>query len=533
MPLVTELGNRGPGELIRSQDWNALVAGVDAVEASLNERVTALDERVEALSTRVDEEAAAIRGEVAEQVGALGTRISSLEEQIAALRAAVDPLVRESFRVTMRTAKVAYALGEISEVTAEVTDYLGRKLPPEMPRPWIDFVATWGGLKATEGFVSRGGVGDRTISVQTNADGIARVRLQSEVIEDISDDTEAEVSAALTTRVGQLDKTVADLILEANTPEDDAVKLAYRSITAKYDRTDAASMRSYVDSYYLKRGRQIAGKVQPGAAMLRRQRWRDYRSTVMAFAKSDADPLTADLNRGVSSIQITFRDWITPWIVVDYFERVRELVPEIRGRLEPRVTPRYGETLDGMRNEVSEIVRDRGIVGKLRHYQAVNDALGEIGPKQTFLPDLARSMQAAISIQQSLEQSQATTLGTAGQEIVFRAFTDTAVRAEGRVTDTNSTLDELKQTVAQVQQSVNTKVSALEQTVNTRVTDLQQKVVAVDARADTILRQGTQLRTELSTVSGQISSFAALNPTEISTKLQLVDVMSTQLGIER
>jgi hypothetical protein len=37
---------------------------------------------------------------------------------------------------------------------------------------------------------------------------------------------------------------------------------------------------------------------------------------VLAFVKPDADPLSADGTQATASIQVTFRDWIHPWIIV-------------------------------------------------------------------------------------------------------------------------------------------------------------------------------------------------------------------------
>ena len=561
MPLPTELGNKAPGQLIRSQHWNALVAGVDHVEESLNgrvdaleasvasrfqameasvaarfvqaeesvvrrfaevnERVSSVEERVARVAHRLGEEVNGLRAEIRETVAAVDARVTGLERGLKELAARVEPLLR-SYGVTLQTTRTEFALGEVVELTAQVRSMADPGSPGfgQGERPWVDFVSTWGQFRAAPGFVSRGGVGDRTISVQTDARGVARVLLQSEVVDDISEDAAAEVSSALSTRVGASGRSISDILLRANTPEDEEVRVAYGALTAKYDRTDAGSVRSYVDSFYVKNGVRIAGKVTPAATSLRRQRWRDYRATVMAFAKEDSDPLTAEAAHGVASIQVSFRDWITPWIIVDYFDRVKDMVPAVRERLGPKVTRDYKESMELMRDEVREIVRDRGVLGKVRDYEAINTALDVLAPAGApdFLNTLSRSVQAAVGLQQSLEQSQASAMGSRSQEVAFQTFTNTSAVAESKLAGMTGTITALQQQVTQVKSSVDRKVA-----------DLTNTVTAVDARSSSILSQGTQLRAEVDGMKGKVAGLVQINPEEISSKLSLVSGLKTRM----
>ena len=53
--LADQLGNKMAGELIRSEDWNALVAAVESIEAALNAKIDAVEAEVEALGASSDD----------------------------------------------------------------------------------------------------------------------------------------------------------------------------------------------------------------------------------------------------------------------------------------------------------------------------------------------------------------------------------------------------------------------------------------------------------------------------------------------
>jgi len=408
--LVDRLGNKTAGQLIKSEHWNALVAVVEDLSATVDERFAALDGQLQELNARV----------------------GVLAGDFGDFRGAVEPLLGEYYRLTMETARTSYAIGELAEITARVTDLRGNPLDlsDEADRPWIDFVvASWGQLRPIAGFQSLGGAGDRAISVRTDEQGVARVQLRSDHAEGFTDEDEAEVAVSLQTRLATTNTSIAETILSAATPMEAKGMGAFQTLTTEYDRTDAPRVRNYADAYYSKNTALITGGILPPFT----HRWLDYRSTVMAFARRDSDPVTPDQSRGVSSMQVTFRDWIFPWIITDYFVETGPLVENFRARLGPKFTGNLDESVLNVKAEVSEFVLGKGLIGRQRNYQVIQNALDTVTTPQPLAFDLnklTKPMQAAISVQRTLESAQGSATGFADQEVAFGLLTDTAVRAD-------------------------------------------------------------------------------------------------------
>ncbi len=362
--LVDQLGNKTAGQLVKSDDWNALVQAVEDIGTTLTARVDSLETQ---LNTRV---------------GALETTLGQLQTDVTEMQTALG----QFYRVTMRSSKTRYVLGELSEIVAKVTDLQGNDLDmaslPE--RPWIDFFATWGQLKPVAGFTSRGGAGDRSISVQTNERGEARVILRAEHALGLSEQADDEVAAALTTvlQVGNpTSHTVSDIILNANTPLEAKNMGAYGAITPEYEREDASSVRQYIDAFYVHSPNLVKGTFTGTQA----HRWRDYRATVMAFVKSDDNPATPDHSRGVSSIHVTFRDWIGPWIILEYFDKddiaavATDFIDELVVQVPTLPTDSINDWFNYFQGKVTDFVRPDGLIGQFRDYRIVEDALGGFG----------------------------------------------------------------------------------------------------------------------------------------------------------
>ncbi|GAK58623.1 hypothetical protein U27_05597 [Candidatus Vecturithrix granuli] len=519
--LSAQLGNKLAGQLIRSEDWNSLVAAVENIKVTLNEHIVGAETQFEAVNNHIQD---------------LKTEVNDLKEEFNAFRESLEPLLREYYRVTMETTKVNYAIGELAEITARITDLQGNPLDLTnvAQRPWIDFVVAWGQLKPVAGFESRGGVGDRTIAVQTNLQGIARVRLRSEHAEGFTDEAEDEVATFLTTKLVENSKSIVDIVLEAATPRDEKVKVAFRTLTAEYDRPDAINVRNYMDIYYRKDPTIVTGKIMPTF----RSRWRDYRSTVMAFAKRDSDPRTPDQSRGISSIQITFRDWIFPWITLDYMEETASLVKNISDRFAPKVTKNFSESVTFIKSEVNDIVRDKGLIGKQRDYKVINAALDQLNVPQPpeFLNKLTKSIKNAVNIQQTLEIGQTTAFGAPGREVAFEVFTDTTVQADNNVAAVKSELIVLQQKMSEVEGTfgnINNKVSNLESNINNKVSKLESSVGSLGGRLDVTLAEGGEfqrIRADLSTVSRQVEILQGLDPSIVKTKLIEIDGLSNRLA---
>ena len=174
------------------------------------------------------------------------------------------------------------------------------------------------------GFNSRAGSGDNSISVQVNAQGIARVQLRAEHSEGFSETEEAQVSAVMQMQVPNANMTVAQSFMTAATPSDAPAKSAYKVLAQEYERQDSIALRAYADTYHVRTPEYTLSPILPNFWT----QWRDYRATVIALAKPDADPTTPDGARGAGSIQVTFRDWLWPWTLdyLDDFKPLQDLV---------------------------------------------------------------------------------------------------------------------------------------------------------------------------------------------------------------
>ena len=538
-PLADTIGNKAAGLLIRSADWNMLVAAIDTLSAQVTSEFAAVRDEVAA----ADDELRGLIQTLDERVTTLDERVTTLETQLAALQTEVEPLLRQTYRVTLTTTTVNYALGELAEVRAQVTNLQGN---PVTDRPWVDFVTTWGQLRPIGGFESRGGVGDRTISVRTNDQGIARVLVRAEHAEGFAEEDEDEVAAALTTRLQADNLSVAQHILQANTPLEAKEKGAFRILTTEYNRHDALVVRNYVDAYYVRNPTMSVGKITPNFIERFRSRWRDYRATVMAFAKADSDPVTPDHSRGVNSIQITFRDWISPWIFVEYFDadELDVRVPNIRDQLAPNIRENLKLSMDLVKQRVTDLVRDKGVLGKLQQYEVINKAISQLGGVQPFLPQLTDSLQKAIGIQQTLENFQAAPfglIGVSGKDVAFDVFTDAATRADANVADVTGDIDNLKGQVGQFQgqvAQVDGRINTLQGTINnlgvdqlktevsklrgdtfglgsetllSQVNGLKQSVVEIDTRTKTIQDQGRDIGQKVQVLDERVQGFSGVD----------------------
>lgn len=446
--LVDRLGKKAPGQLIKSEDWNGLVVAVEDLSVSVNTRFADVNDRLQTFSEEVEKRFQDLDAKMDGKLEELGVKIDALTQGFGDFRGAVEPLLGEYYRLTLETSRSNYAIGELAEITARVTDLRGN--PLDLPEPedrlWIDFVvANWGQLKPAPRFESLGGVGDRTISVRTDERGVARVFLRSDHAEYFTDEDEVEVADSLETRLEETNDSIVETILSAATPMDATVKGAFRALTEEYDRTDATRVSKYADAYFSKNAATIGGRIAPP---IFRHRWRDHRSTVMAFARRDGDPVTPDQSRGVSSIQVTFRDWIFPWITIDYFVKTGPLVENLRERLAPKISDDFGRSVINVKTEVKEFVSSSGLIGKQRDYMVVREALAEVDvprPLPFDLVSLTKPLQDAIGVQQMLEGGQG--LGLDGREVAFGAFADAAVQTEDAVVRMDSQVAQVHQEI--------------------------------------------------------------------------------------
>jgi hypothetical protein len=383
--LVKLLGEKEAGELILADEggWNELVREIQARNESLLAAIGRLDGKLQQTNAAV--EAAGKRIETVEG------GVVAIQNDLKTFKTEIEP---QYFRVRLWTSEVHYAIGQLAEITAEVSDLRGQPVPN---RPWVDFIASWGQFQPAEGFEqdSLGGAGDRTISVRTDDDGRARVRLRAEVVEAISERDEHEVSTFLETGVPGADKSIGRVILDASTSID--ADAAFAIVTEEYDRRligrpdPKTVLHRYADAYYAQNNPRVKATVEP------EYEWRDYRGTVLAFAKTDADPKTPDQSRGAASIQVTFRDWVRPWILMHYMapDRTTGLVNDVV----ERVGASAGKPEEVEKQVASVIAEEDGLIAQARTYEAARIALDRVEAEKDVDLDTVKT---AVELQQSV-----------------------------------------------------------------------------------------------------------------------------------
>ena len=210
------LAPRSPGQLITSADWNALVAAAKSVQATLNALSQAADARLTAVETSVQQTKTDLQNAV--------TRLTTLEG-----------VVHQYNRVTLKPSQAVYALGETALITATVADVGGQPIVfTAQNRPWVTFVCTWGRLRAAPGFDSDAGAGDRTVTVRTNLQGVAQVRLQPDHAESFPIDFEDDVATTMTGKVAAANRSAADIIRTAETPGTAKDAGAFKFLSLEY-----------------------------------------------------------------------------------------------------------------------------------------------------------------------------------------------------------------------------------------------------------------------------------------------------------
>ncbi|MGG6242089.1 hypothetical protein ACQ4N7_26015 [Nodosilinea sp. AN01ver1] len=490
--LADAIGNKVAGELIQSQDWNQLVNALDElVEASLIERVTTLETTITSL----------------------GDQVTQLRTDVTALQNVVNPLIAQYYRLSLSTERVNYALGELADITVQLTDLQGNPLTLNARnRPWVDLVATWGQFRPVSGFTTRGGVGDRTISVQVDGDGLAQVQLRSDYAEGLTDDDENEMAVVLRSQPQGLTQPIAQMILQATTPQE--ASPVYPLLRSQYQQS--SQIQHYLDAHYLRHPALSGGTIRPDLG----SRWRTYRATVMAFVKPDADPTTPDPSLGVSSIQIDYRDWIGPWIV-DFIQPPLEVLPlnPYIERFNPMIDRDFRRSTERLKDEITTLVENKGLLGKQREYRIVDEALRRVQPATPvpFLNTLTEGLHNAIGIQQTLGRAEAKTLSLTTQEVGFKVFSETALQTE---TNTAALRTELTETV---QTQVNQGITQARQTLQQEQQAFRTSIEAENGVVQRAIRQ------QISPLQDQVSVLRNLDPAVVNRQLQDVAALKTQV----
>lgn len=422
---------RQPGELIRANDWNNLLLGIEGLIDGLSEKMTVRFEQLDSKFTALEQK--------------VETVINFMEDNQPVL----DTLRARFYRVDMHTTSSRFAIGQRGVITARVTDITGaplENLSDPANRPWVDFVTVWGTLKAESGFTSRGGAGDKTISVRVNSDGIARVLIRSDHAESFAEEQEQEVASFLDTRpIRNNSRSIAHLILEAATPQDEVMQSSFKAINKAYDQssTNTPVVRDYLDAYYMKEPARVSGAFAPGFI----NHWRDYRATVMAFVKPDSDPLSADGTLATASIQVTFRDWIGPWLNIGYLPDRVTLIPGLTTKFGNMVDVDLGLSVNNIIKEVSQNSSELGILGKQRHLISVDEAISNVSfetNQPPFMADLTSAIKTGAQMQSTMLYAQSVSPGASKQAVSFSAMASSNSKS---ASDSMRVQEELTRTV--------------------------------------------------------------------------------------
>ena len=498
--LLIDLGDRSDGQLIRSTDWNQLVVAVDNLETLLAERVDAIENKLDDLSSN--------QIDLGDRVAKSEGRLDSLEENVQELQTDMAIWTGEYLKMTLNTTRLTYPIGEMAVLEANVTDVRGNPLDLTdiNNRPWVDFVANWGLLKPDPAFPSRGGVGERSISVQVNENGIARINVRAEHGEGVPEEEEKQVSTALKTLVPAMNKSLSRVIMETATPVEAFENKAFRLLRTEYDREAETSLRRYVDTAFLKYSPQIQRRIHINPNL----GWKDHRTTVVAFVKADNNPTTADHCLATSSLTVSFRDWVSPFVELDYLPNISTEVGNIRNILAAAVEPSLPKTVDNFKLQIKNFSRGRGWLGRLRNLRAVNTALDELQVPNApaHLPIVTRSLRDAVSLQRTLDSIQLTTADP-DREVALDAFTNSQVRA-----DEDTAV--IREQVNQVGQDIQSFSDEFEE-----IRKIQVDVQKFDVRSQlTRLRDDfTTAQKEIGDLSNSVVKLETLELRELKTKV--------------
>lgn len=379
--LLGTLDEKSAGHLIRHNDWNDLVGVVSRLAAAVKTVIDAdLINRLNAVEVKVNT--------------LTSTTVPSILERLEDVESSIEPLL-QNYVMTMRSSRQHYALGEVCEITVQVTNLQSEFVNP---RPWVDFVCSWGKLRAASGFASSQlGEGGNSLSVQVNAEGIAKVLLSAGVAL-ANAQQELQMAAIMNNVVEGETYTVAEAVMQAPTPGDSRVKKAYRQMHMEYERADSPVWRTYADGYQLGKYGKWGGSIAQGE-------WDYHYATVMAFARPDGNPTTPDGARAAASIQISFRDWVSSW-GIDYVEEDDELVVELERDLGGIIAIDEENPLDKLWHRVEEMIVDKGIWGRQKYFEAgqrvLNNGVTTGDPLRTTRDQASKALaaQAAADLSQ-------------------------------------------------------------------------------------------------------------------------------------
>ena len=483
--LVDGFGGKISGELIRASDWNGMLAAVEAMVAGVQ---TAIETRLDPLEDAVDD---------------LNARVTALEGSIGDLTTVAATLRARYRRMNLTTASARFVIGQRGEITASVTSFDGTPLDlaNAAARPWVDFVAVWGTLVAAPGFITRSGAGGRTVAVQVNASGQAKVLLQSDHAVWFSEAEHVQVESALATRVsaGGQEMSVSDAILGGATPASSNVQPAFRAMTRAYTAGGTNTMQRYLDTYYV----HSPARVAPQLGLVTTN-WTDYLVTVFAFVKPDGDPVSPDGAMASGSIQVTFRDWIHHWIVDDFFADLTDRVAEYRGVIPGLIHTDLRVSVDGVMDEVERRVRGGGILGGQRELAAATDAVKSVRVQNppSFFDDAMEALSGGIAVQRAVTYGEAVTPRAGASAQSARAVAGSTAKATGEAARVGSQL------TSQFQNALGDATKNLRDQVKADQQVFRAELLREDGPILTVQKEARDVRGALETVNRALGSKA-------------------------
>ncbi len=490
--FADRMGTKNPGDLILSSDWNQVVKEIDTI----NGNVSQVETRADANRTAIEQ---------------LETRMEKAETELQSMLSAINTLRGRFRQVTLNTERSRFAFGETGIITAQVSAIDGSAIDfSETARPWIDFVTVWGSLSAADGFASLGGEGGRTISVQVNEQGIARVQIRAESASNATEEEESSANGVMQT-VNDNGLTFAQIILSANTPQDTSLQNSYSTINHIYDNNPGRHFTRYVDRYYRKKALQPRPEVS-----IADWYFNDHRTTVMALVKGDNNPVTAEPSLGTAAIQITFRDWIYPWIILGYMPAYTGLVDEYTEIMQAAFTETYSQTSSNMKARVYDTVKDKGWIGMQRDLNAFEEALSRVsaGDSHASMQNVAKHVKESIRVQKEINMSHGSSLET------FSILTDIDARNTGRMEDIRN------ETTGVVEQEMQKAKAEIINDVKSQQQEFRDEIFSETAPVSL-----PALQRRIQALDTEVSGLVSLDPEAVTANLDKVSGIEHRLMV--
>lgn len=216
----------------------------------------------------------------------MAAEIKGLRESLTLLQQALEARPR----LVLRTPQPNIYLGQPVTVIATVADGEGSPLTDAR----VAFVATWGELRAADGYTSQAG---SAVTARTGVDGTARFALFPETSEELHP-----------VQFDALREALSALDPEAATPRDAQAGLA--ALARQYRWEANAPFRQAVDVLF-RDGRQRP--LDPVNARDEMLAWSYVNATVVAYVIGDSDVSSA---QAIAVLPMRFRDWLRPWLQV-------------------------------------------------------------------------------------------------------------------------------------------------------------------------------------------------------------------------